>query len=109
MSQNNENQPTGPGTAPMIELRLPDHLTRGTYSNVCMLYNTPTEFLLDFISAMPSVVPEIVSRIILHPSHAKKLAKALAEKVKKHETDHGVIEETEMPALMNFAGPVAQA
>lgn len=48
------------------------------------------EFILDFANVMP---PQgmLVSRIIVSPSHAKRLAKALDENVKKYEEKFGTI------------------
>ncbi len=49
------------------------------------------------------------SRIILTPQHAKRLAKALHENVKRFEKAHGEIKDYEQPPVpLNF-GPTGQA
>jgi hypothetical protein len=56
---------------------------------------------------------EVKSRIILTPEHAKRLMLALQENIKKFESVHGPIKETEgskgSNIPMNFGGPTAQA
>ncbi|MDG1042674.1 MAG: DUF3467 domain-containing protein, partial [Flavobacteriaceae bacterium] len=52
---------------------------------------------------------KVKSRIILTPQHAKRLAKALHENVKRFEQAHGEIKDYEQPPVpLNF-GPTGQA
>jgi hypothetical protein len=69
-----------------------------------------SEFIVDFINIMPGVPKaKVKSRIILTPQHAKRLAKALADNVRKFEQAHGEIKDSEQaPIPMNF-GPTGQA
>jgi len=89
---------------------LDDKTAEGTYSNLAIINHSVSEFIVDFISVMPGQPKaKVKSRIILTPQHAKRLAKALAENVKRFEKSHGEIKDYEQPPIpMNF-GPTGEA
>ena len=94
-----------------MEIELREEEAAGTYSNLVMITHSPSEFVLDFISVMPGVPKaKVVKRMILTPDHAKRLAGALQDNVKRYEDEHGVIatskEKIEIPMYM---GPKAEA
>jgi hypothetical protein len=94
-----------------LEIELtPDEAT-GTYSNLVMITHSPSEFVLDFISVMPGVPKaKVVKRMVLTPDHAKRLANALNENVRRFEDEHGTIsskEKFDMP--FNYRGPTPEA
>ncbi|MDV7187236.1 DUF3467 domain-containing protein [Lutibacter sp. TH_r2] len=93
-----------------INIELDDKTAEGIYSNLAIINHSVSEFIVDFISVMPGQPKaKVKSRIILTPQHAKRLAKALAENVKKFEQHHGEIKDYEQPPIpMNF-GPVGEA
>lgn len=97
------------GTSMNIEL--PEDIAEGTYSNLAIIAHSNSEFILDFIRLVPNVPKaKVKSRIIMSPSHAKRLAKALIDNIKKFEAQNGKIDEKpqqQMPP-MNFT-PTAQA
>jgi len=104
MEENNNPQNGG------INIELDEKVAEGTYSNLAIINHSVSEFIVDFISMMPGVPKaKVKSRIILTPQHAKRLAKALADNVRKFEQVHGEIKDYDQPPIpMNF-GPTGQA
>lgn len=103
MSQENQNQ---------INIELNEETAEGIYSNLAIITHSNAEFVVDFVRIMPGVPKaKVKSRILLTPQHAKRLLKALADNIKKFETAHGAIEDSEgfQGIPMNFGGPVGQA
>ncbi|WP_369047709.1 DUF3467 domain-containing protein [Tenacibaculum sp. UWU-22] len=100
-NQKNESQ---------LNIELDQDVAEGTYSNLAIINHSVSEFIVDFINIMPGVPKaKVKSRIILTPQHAKRLAKALAENIRKFEQDHGEIKDYEQPPVpLNF-GPTGQA
>ncbi len=94
-----------------MEINLPDDEAQGTYSNLVMITHSPSEFILDFIAVMPGVPKaKVVKRMILTPDHAKRLANALNENVRRYEDEHGMItskEKFDIP--FNYRGPTPEA
>ncbi|MEZ4852700.1 DUF3467 domain-containing protein [Flavobacterium sp.] len=103
MENNKEQQP-------QINIELDEKTAEGIYSNLAIINHSHSEFILDFIAMMPGVPKaKVKSRIILTPQHTKRLLSALAENVKKFESQHGIIKEGEQPNIpLNF-GPTGQA
>ena len=93
-----------------INIELDDKTAEGAYSNLAIINHSVSEFIVDFMSVMPGQPKaKVKSRIILTPQHAKRLAKALAENVKRFEQAHGEIKDYEQPPIpMNF-GPTGEA
>ena len=102
MENNNPNE---------INIELTEDIAEGIYSNLAIITHSNSEFIVDFVRIVPGVPKaKVKSRIILTPSHAKRLMQALAENIGKYESVHGVIKDTETAGLpMNFGGPTAQA
>lgn len=105
---NPKNKPKGKP----IEIELKEEEASGTYSNLVMITHSPSEFVFDFISMMPAVKKaKVVKRLVLTPDHAKRLANALNENIRKYESEHGTIstkqEKFDMP--FNYRGPKPEA
>ncbi len=104
---NNEN-------TEQIDIQLSEEVAQGIYSNLAIITHSTSEFILDFVRIMPGVPkPEVKSRIILTPEHAKRLLLALQDNVKKYEQVNGTIKNVDngssAPTMpMNF-GPTGQA
>lgn len=100
-----------PGKPKNIEIELKEDEASGTYSNLVMITHSPSEFVFDFISMMPAVKKaRVVKRLVLTPDHAKRLANALNENLRKYESEHGTIvskEKFDMP--FNYRGPKPEA
>lgn len=94
-----------------IEIELKEDEASGTYSNLVMITHSPSEFVFDFIAMMPGVPKaKVVKRLILTPDHAKRLANALNENIRKYENENGAIsskEKFDMP--YNYRGPKPEA
>lgn len=93
-----------------MEIELKEDEATGTYSNLVMITHSPSEFILDFIAVMPGVPKaKVVKRMILTPDHAKRLAGALAENVKKFEDEHGTIKTQSKVDIPMYRGPIPEA
>ncbi|NQX92487.1 MAG: DUF3467 domain-containing protein [Flavobacteriales bacterium] len=96
-----------------INIELTEEAAEGTYSNLAVITHSPSEFVIDFIRVMPGVPKaKVKSRIVVTPQHAKRLMRALADNVKKYESQHGPIKEIKSPEMnlpMNFGGPQGEA
>lgn len=75
-----------------IQIKASDEVIKGFYSNNVMITHTDGEFMIDFISIFP---PHGVlgSRIIISPSHAKRILVALKDNISKFEAKFGEIKE----------------
>lgn len=106
MADNKENKKKNA----QINIELDEAIAQGTYSNLAIINHSVSEFVVDFVNIMPGTPKsKVKSRIILTPQHAKRLAKALAENIKRFENAHGVIKDYEkQPIPLNF-GPTGQA
>ncbi len=95
-----------------LNIELPEEVAEGIYSNLAIISHSHSEFVVDFVRLMPNVPKaKVKSRIILTPTHAKRLLRALVDNVKKFEAQHGKIDEPEQPPFppMSFNTPKAQA
>jgi hypothetical protein len=77
-----------------LNIELSDEIAEGIYSNLAIIAHSQSEFVVDFIKLLPNVPKaKVKSRIILTPSHAKRLLAALADNVRKYEGQFGVIDD----------------
>ena len=75
-----------------INIELGDAEAQGTYANLAMIHNSPTEMIIDFARVMPRTPKaKVVARIIMTPMHAKLLQQTLQQNIKKHEEQFGEI------------------
>jgi hypothetical protein len=90
MEQN--QQPQGQ----QLQIKVKDEDLKGSYSNMMQIVHTQEEFFFDFfLSAPPQGM--LATRVIVSPSHAKRIVAALAENVKKYEEKFGAIEQSQTP------------
>ena len=69
-----------------------DAVADGTYSNMATIMFGPAEFFVDFGRVVPGRKDfRVLSRVIMTPAHAKQLAAALTENVRRFERKHGKI------------------
>jgi len=94
-----------------LNIDLPEEIAEGTYSNLAIISHSNSEFVVDFIRMMPNVPKaKVKSRIVLTPTHAKRLLIALNDNVKKYEAQYGKIKDSAQPTPnMSFSTPTAQA
>ena len=79
--------------ATQIQINTGDEILRGKYSNNLIATHSSDEFILDWLLNSPSGV-HLVSRIIVSPSHMKRIIHALKENLDKYETQFGNIKES---------------
>ena len=79
-----------------VDVFFPDEYKKGVYSNNVFLSMTPEEFVMDFLNVVPPI-GSVVSRVVISPSHAKRLAKVLKETVDKYEETYGEVPEKVQP------------
>ncbi len=89
-----------------LNIELSEEVAEGTYSNLAVITHSDSEFVIDFIKMLPGIPKaKVKSRIILTPTHAKRLLRALKDNVNKFEAIHGTIEDSGNGNVpMNFGG-----
>ena len=66
-----------------LNIELSEEIAEGTYSNLAIITHSSAEIVIDFIRVMPGVPKaKVKSRILMTPQHAKRLLRALADKMK---------------------------
>ncbi len=76
-----------------ITIDLSDEMAEGTYANLAIITHSHAEFVIDFVRTMPNVPKaKVKSRIILTPTHAKRLLAALNDNIQKYEAQYGTID-----------------
>lgn len=82
-----------PNTPKPFSLELKPEIARGHYSNLAIIAHSHSEFVLDFATMLPGLQkPEIASRILMAPEHAKRLLSALTDNISKYEAQFGPID-----------------
>ena len=77
-----------------IKITLPEDIMRGVYANAMSVSHTKEEFLLDFLNLFqPQGI--VNARVIMSPSHFKRVITTLSENLKKYEDEYGEVEEQE--------------
>lgn len=78
-----------------IEVRVPEALRAGNYSNNLVVGHTKEEFILDFI-LIATDEAILTARVITSPGHMKRILGAIAHNVEAYERTFGPIEEPEV-------------
>ena len=75
-----------------FNVKITDEILKGVYANMMMVAHTKEEFVLDFMNMFP---PQgiVNARVITSPSHLKRIVAALADNIKKYESQFGTIKE----------------
>lgn len=75
-----------------LQLELPENTEITHYSNLIIISFNEDEFIIDFARVMPgNRNPKVVSRIVLNPKNAKRLAGLLSNNIVEYEKKFGVI------------------
>ena len=79
-----------------LQVKMPEDVLRGVYSNQMVVSHTREEFLMDFVNMFP---PEGVvnARVIVSPGHLKRMIRALQENLARYENRHGTVVEAAAP------------
>jgi len=75
-----------------IQINTGDELSRGRYSNSMIASHSADEFILDWLFNSPNGV-HLVSRIMVSPSHVKRIITALQESLDNYEKQFGRVKE----------------
>lgn len=75
-----------------VQIQLPPEVQRGVYANNMVVSHTQEEFILDFILVTPPV-GTVNARVIVSPSHAKRIAQAMLENISRYEEHFGKVED----------------
>ncbi len=85
MAENNDTQQPQP-----IKINTTDEISRGRYSNLILVSNSPDEFMLDWLLNSPNGA-HLVSRIIMSPANLKRTINTLTLSLQQYEKKFGVI------------------
>jgi hypothetical protein len=77
-----------------IEIKLPDNLIAGVYSNNVVISHNKEEFIMTFMMIAPPN-GTVTSRVIMSPGHMKRFISALQENARIYESSIGKIEEAQ--------------
>lgn len=83
-----------------INIKAEDEKLIGQYSNIIQIIHQEEEFVLDFLNVF-SPTGYLTSRIIVAPSHFKRMVLALKDNLEKYEKKFGKIKETDEPGNSN--------
>lgn len=79
------------GKGGRIEVQLPANL-EPTYANFALITHSPSELIIDLAQIMPQVKQARVrSRVVMTPTNAKLLLRALNERINRYEAQFGEI------------------
>lgn len=93
MANNEHNQPA---SGQQLQVKVSDEILRGVYANMLQIGHTQEEFVLDFMNVLPPA-GTLNARIVVSPSHMKRIVAALEDNLKKYETQFGSIEAGQAP------------
>ena len=86
------------------QIELTPDVAEGVYSNLAIITHSHSEFLFDFVNALPGARPRVKSRIVMTPEHAKRLLAALSANISKYELTNGKIVLPEQGNTIPFPG-----
>ena len=82
-----------------VQIKADEKELLGQFSNLVMINHNAEEFTLNFIYIFPGVPQgKLIASMIVSPSHAKRLLRALGENVSRYEAQFGPIPENPGPA-----------
>jgi hypothetical protein len=84
------------GAPNQLQVKVSDEILKGVYSNMVQIGHTREEFVLDFMNVYPPA-GTLNSRVIMSPSHIKRVLTALEDNLKKYEAQFGKIEAGQAP------------
>lgn len=77
-----------------MQVKVSDEVLKGVYSNMAQVGHTAEEFILDVMNILPPS-GVLASRVIVSPSHIKRIVAALEDNIKRYEEAYGKIKNTE--------------
>ena len=73
-----------------VQVKVTDEALKGIYANMVQVGHSSEEFVLDFMNIFPPS-GTLNARVIISPSHAKRVSLALQDNIKKYEEQFGTI------------------
>jgi hypothetical protein len=78
-----------------VQIKADEKELQGLYSNLVMIHHNADEFTMNFIYVFPNAAQgKLLASLILNPSHAKRLLRALSENINRYEAQFGPIRDT---------------
>ncbi|MCF0175083.1 MAG: DUF3467 domain-containing protein [Bacteroidales bacterium] len=75
-----------------MDLAISQEIAHGKYTNLALITHSADEFIFDFAEMVPGIPkPEVISRLIMNPKHAKQFLQALSDNISKYESHFGTI------------------
>lgn len=69
-----------------FNIELPEELANGVYSNLAIVMNSQSEFVLDFIRLLPGTqAAKVQSRVIMTPDNLKRFVRVLQGNINAYE------------------------
>lgn len=87
MNQSNQQQ---------MQVKASDEALKGHYANAMQVSHAKEEFMVDFFLLRPPA-GQLLSRIVVSPPHFKRMMAALADNLKRYESQFGKVQEGEAP------------
>ena len=88
-----------PKSQQQVQIKADEKELLGQYSNLVVVHHNAEEFTLNFIYLFPTLPQgKLVGSIIVSPTHAKRLVRALQENVSLYEAQFGPLPEGPGPA-----------
>jgi hypothetical protein len=82
-----------------VRVHLPANL-EPAYSNFAVITNSPSEIIVDFAQIMPKIPrADVKARIVMTPTNAKLVYRALGEHIERFEAQYGEIKIPEKTSL----------
>ena len=83
---------------PQVQIKADEKELLGQYSNLVMIHHNAEEFTFHYVYLFTNGTHgKLVSSLIVSPSHAKRLWKALGENIGRYEAQFGPIREAPAP------------
>ncbi len=73
-----------------VQIKATDEMLKGSYANMVQVGHSSEEFVLDFMNILPPA-GQLVSRVIVSPTHYKRLVNAMQDNLKRYEDEFGTI------------------
>ena len=75
-----------------VQIGLTPEVGVGVYANLALITHSSSDFILDFTCMLPGMQqPQVRSRVVMAPEHAKRLLMALNDNIQKYEQQFGKI------------------
>ena len=82
-----------------VQIKADEKELLGQYSNLVVVHHNAEEFTLNFVYLFPTVPQgKLLASLIVSPTHAKRLMRALQENLSRYEAQFGKLPEGSGPA-----------